>query len=68
MTPALAQRQADLIRDLKTPGKFLPPLKIQDAALALECSRWTIWRKIDRRVLRKQDGRIPANLVRAQLA
>lgn len=68
MTAALAQRRDELLRDLTTPGKMLPPLKVQDAALALDVSRRTVARLVDRRVLRKMNGRIPANLVRAQLA
>lgn len=68
MTAALSARRDELRRDLTTPGKLMPHLSVKDTALVLGCSRWAVQARINRRILRKQGGRIPAAVVRAQLS
>ena len=65
---ATQARREQLVRDLTTPGKLMPPLSVGDTALVLQCSRWTVRRKINERKLRKERGKIPAYLVRTQLS
>lgn len=65
---AAQQRRERLVRDLSTPGKLMPPLTVNDTALVLRCSRWTVQRKINDRELRKERGKIPAACVRPFLS
>lgn len=65
---ATNQRRERLVRDLTTPGKLMPALSVNDTALVLGVSRWTVQRKIDARVLRKERGKIPATVIRPLLA
>lgn len=67
MTARATARRDELVRDLTTPGKLMPGLTVNDTALALGVSRWTVLRKIDRRELRKERGRIPAAVIRPLL-
>lgn len=60
-------RRSELLAEFAT-GQLMPSLTLNEVALVLKRSRWTVQTWIRRGMLRKKAGRIPAAEVRKFLS